>query len=418
MGIEGEQLVFDYLSRVGDLAHGTSMSAAERASLVNRLRTEIGRARSAQGGAEEPAAVRRILDRLGSPEEVVAAAAGRPDGGTGREPRVRERPAPEPAGAQGAGSQRPGPERPGPERAGPERPARDGGVPGSQAPPAPRSAAANAAYALWNLWSPQGGRPGRKPGDPPDAGGTGGTEGTGGPGAGPEAPGAARPAPGRPGPWAAPGQAGVGPARRGGPRTYWPDGDIGRFTGGIEIPEMLHPPLGVEAEPEPVPGAPGAGAGTDAGTDAGGAPADGGAVPQEDAQAARDTTGRRLLRALLLGKRAGGPIELLGVALLVAGTVVGSIVLLGLGWATAYWSPRLSRRVAQWASFGMPALVFGGYGLWLLARSGGWGGAPLEEGEAQEAWHAHWPWLLRAAALASAAFLLWRARRRVAKAAG
>ena len=42
---------------------------------------------------------------------------------------------------------------------------------------------------------------------------------------------------------------------------------------------MLHPPLGVEAEPEPVPGAPGAGAGTDAGTDAGGAPAELGGAP-------------------------------------------------------------------------------------------------------------------------------------------
>ncbi|RKN41726.1 hypothetical protein D7294_14725 [Streptomyces hoynatensis] len=191
---------------------------------------------------------------------------------------------------------------------------------------------------------------------------------------------------------------------------------------------MLHPPFDAPLETaydgeQGPPGAPPAGEGREAG----GEPGDGaGGLAQEDPSAAgaargsgpRGTAGR-LARAALLGKRAGGPVELLGVLLLVAGTVVGSIVVLGLGWLTAYWSPRLSRRVAQWATFGMPALVFGGYGLWLLARSGGWGGAPLEEGEAGAAFDDHWPWLLRTAALASAAFLLWRARRRAPeKAAG
>jgi hypothetical protein len=32
MGIEGERLVLDYLSRVGDLAHTTSLSASDRAA--------------------------------------------------------------------------------------------------------------------------------------------------------------------------------------------------------------------------------------------------------------------------------------------------------------------------------------------------------------------------------------------------
>ena len=34
MGIESDQLVYDYLSRVGDLAQATTLTAAERARLV------------------------------------------------------------------------------------------------------------------------------------------------------------------------------------------------------------------------------------------------------------------------------------------------------------------------------------------------------------------------------------------------
>ncbi|EST39272.1 hypothetical protein N566_02905 [Streptomycetaceae bacterium MP113-05] len=76
MGIESEQLVFDYLSRVGDLAHGTSMTAADRARLVGGLRSEIERMRAAGVGTDGKAAVRKVLDRLGKPEEVVSAALG------------------------------------------------------------------------------------------------------------------------------------------------------------------------------------------------------------------------------------------------------------------------------------------------------------------------------------------------------
>ncbi|WP_049581057.1 hypothetical protein [Streptomyces sp. SBT349] len=78
MGIENEQLVYDYLSRVGDLAHGTRMSAAQRASLVNRLRDEIGRERASAPGSESQATVKRILGRMGRPEDIVAAAAEAP----------------------------------------------------------------------------------------------------------------------------------------------------------------------------------------------------------------------------------------------------------------------------------------------------------------------------------------------------
>ncbi|MFI0963930.1 HAAS signaling domain-containing protein [Streptomyces sp. NPDC021080] len=72
MGIESDQLVFDYLSRVGDLAQRRQLPSATRMRLVTELREEIGRRRA--GAADSPAAVRRILDRLGTPDEIVAAA--------------------------------------------------------------------------------------------------------------------------------------------------------------------------------------------------------------------------------------------------------------------------------------------------------------------------------------------------------
>ncbi|MET8859596.1 hypothetical protein [Streptomyces sp. NPDC004579] len=73
MGIESDQLVFDYLSRVGDLAQQRQLPSGTRMRLVTELREEIGR-RRAGAGADTPAAVRRILDRLGTPDEIVAAA--------------------------------------------------------------------------------------------------------------------------------------------------------------------------------------------------------------------------------------------------------------------------------------------------------------------------------------------------------
>uniref|UniRef100_A0AAU3HYA3 Integral membrane protein n=1 Tax=Streptomyces sp. NBC_01393 TaxID=2903851 RepID=A0AAU3HYA3_9ACTN len=81
MGIESDQLVFDYLSRVGDLAQQRQLPSATRMRLVTELREEIGR-RRAGAIADTPAAVRRILDRLGTPDAIVAAAGGG-TGGTG-----------------------------------------------------------------------------------------------------------------------------------------------------------------------------------------------------------------------------------------------------------------------------------------------------------------------------------------------
>ncbi|MFJ7904888.1 hypothetical protein ACIQ6V_31145 [Streptomyces sp. NPDC096198] len=77
MGIESDQLVFDYLSRVGDVAQQRQLPSATRMRLVSGLREEIDR-RRAKSPVDSPAAVRRILDRLGTPDEVVAAASADP----------------------------------------------------------------------------------------------------------------------------------------------------------------------------------------------------------------------------------------------------------------------------------------------------------------------------------------------------
>lgn len=78
VGIESDQLVYDYLSRVGDLAQQAQLPSATRMRLVATLRSEIEKQRTKFGG-DSPAGVRRILGRLGTPDEVVASA-GRADG--------------------------------------------------------------------------------------------------------------------------------------------------------------------------------------------------------------------------------------------------------------------------------------------------------------------------------------------------
>ncbi|MEV5874177.1 hypothetical protein AB0L75_08095 [Streptomyces sp. NPDC052101] len=87
MGIESDQVVYEYLSRVGDIAHQRQLPSNTRMRLVSELRSEIDRHR-AEATVDSPAAVRRILDRLGTPDEVVEAAGGTSGtSGTGRSPR-------------------------------------------------------------------------------------------------------------------------------------------------------------------------------------------------------------------------------------------------------------------------------------------------------------------------------------------
>ncbi|MGI5376309.1 hypothetical protein ACQEV2_19025 [Streptomyces sp. CA-251387] len=75
MGIESDQVVYEYLSRVGDVAQQRQLPSATRMRLVSELRGEIDR-RRAKAPVDSPAAVRRIIARLGTPDEVVAAAGG------------------------------------------------------------------------------------------------------------------------------------------------------------------------------------------------------------------------------------------------------------------------------------------------------------------------------------------------------
>ncbi|WP_406094065.1 hypothetical protein [Streptomyces sp. NBC_01013] len=100
MGIESDQLVYDYLSRVGDLAQQQQLSSGTRMRLVSALRGEIDRQRVAQA-ADTPGAVRRIIGKLGTPDELVAAAALSADG---TPPLPQE---PERVGTQDAGIPRP-----------------------------------------------------------------------------------------------------------------------------------------------------------------------------------------------------------------------------------------------------------------------------------------------------------------------
>ncbi|WP_416965926.1 hypothetical protein [Streptomyces sp. Agncl-13] len=73
MGIESDQVVYEYLSRVGDVAQQRQLPSVTRMRLVSELRNEIDR-RRAGSTVDTPAAVQRILKGLGSPDEVVAAA--------------------------------------------------------------------------------------------------------------------------------------------------------------------------------------------------------------------------------------------------------------------------------------------------------------------------------------------------------
>ncbi|MGI5455788.1 hypothetical protein ACQEWB_21935 [Streptomyces sp. CA-249302] len=80
MGIESDKVVYEYLSAVGDVAQQRQLPSAARMRLVSELRGEIER-RRAKATVDSPAAVRRIISRLGSPDEVVKAAGGSAEAG-------------------------------------------------------------------------------------------------------------------------------------------------------------------------------------------------------------------------------------------------------------------------------------------------------------------------------------------------
>jgi hypothetical protein len=86
VGIESDQVVYEYLSKVGDLAQQRQLPSGDRMRLVSGLRDEIDR-RRAKAPVDSPASVRRILDRIGTPDEVVAGV-GSGAGASSEVPRV------------------------------------------------------------------------------------------------------------------------------------------------------------------------------------------------------------------------------------------------------------------------------------------------------------------------------------------
>lgn len=98
--------------------------------------------------------------------------------------------------------------------------------------------------------------------------------------------------------------------------------------------------------------------------------------------------------------------------LLVTGAVTGSWFALAGGWLLAYGSRTLSRAEAKWAAMGLPGVVVAGALVWLWGRTNGRWGEPIPQGAMADALSGVWPVVVRTAAVASAAFLVWRARRR------
>lgn len=337
MGIESDQLVYDYLSRVGDLAQQHQLPSNTRMRLVSSLRNEIDRQR-AKFGSDSPAAVRRILGRLGTPDEVVASAS------------------------------------------------EDGPSAGSQAHvPAPPRAAVPEQRVRRRIPRP---RKSAAPGQP-------------------EAP---RASTGASPPHLA-GMDELGPS--GSEPDWWridpgPFGageSVAGFVGGVEIPEILKPPpskedLAAAAEAEDPDEEYEDG---DEGVDA----VEADAAPRRWRPRLRRRTEAAAPRPAL-----ANPFLLLAAALLVAGAVLGSWLALGGGWLLAYASRRLSRTEAKWAVVGLPGAVVAGGLVWLWGRVNGRWGEPIPQDGMRDALAGTWPWVVKGAAVASALFLVWRARRR------
>ncbi|MFD9951273.1 hypothetical protein [[Kitasatospora] papulosa] len=385
MGIESDQLVFDYLSRVGDLAQQQQLSSGARMRLVATLRGEIDRQRGTDG-SDSPAVVRRILGRLGAPGELVSAAAESGDGAV-------PLPSPRADAAAGAADPRGVPRA----RRGMLRKdaSRKGASQGAEEPSPPGSAGPG----------PEAGRP-----VPEERGG--GEPVTDWPSA------------------SAPHMAGLDQAPSGGEPEWWriepgPFGEGGRgvsgmsgatgpgtavpgFVGGLESPELFGMPSApkapgprapVEAEPGPEEAASKA------------------AEPVPPAPPRRPKLRLRRPRRAVVDTgaaarpRLSNPLLLLAAVLLVAGAVLGSWLALAGGWLLAYSSRKFSRAEAKWVAMGLPGVVVAGAFVWVWGRMDGRWGEPLAEGAVGDAMTEAWPVVVRVAAVASALYLVWRSRR-------
>nr|WP_241267555.1 hypothetical protein [Streptomyces scabichelini] len=335
------------MSRVGDLAQSRQLPSGTRMRLVSELRGEIDRRRAK--ATDSPASVRRILARLGSPEEVVSAAHTNADGS-----------APE-SGASGAAvptqrTQEPEERPKGLRRVVPRpRPAEPGTSdvqPFPEDVPSPPHLASTdelgSAQPDW--WRVDSTRVDSTPFGMMDS--------------------------------------------------------VPGFVGGVEIPELLKPPPSETDEPAPKKPVPLA------------EPKELVKEPVEatGTEGAAETTTKRRRRFIPSARpRTGGgvpnPLLLLAAALLVAGAVIGNLVVLAFGWLIAYLSRRLTPAESKWAVLGVPGLVAAAGITWLWGRTEGRWGDPIPEGQMNAAIADTWPWVLRGAAVASALYLVWKARR-------
>ncbi|MER0423091.1 MULTISPECIES: hypothetical protein [Streptomyces] len=400
VGIESDQLVYDYLSRVGDLAQQQQLSSGARMRLVSTLRSEIDRQR-ATGGADSPAAVRRIIGGLGTPDELVGAAAESGDGTvplpparSGPAPRTSDQRRPLPRPRNGLLRKSPkAPEEP--EQ--PRKPGRSDSGPASGSAPKTRS---------WRGASrpaePAAGRPRTELGKttrPDDT-----------------------PVPNWPHPSAphvlGPDQQSTGDGEwwRLEPGPFDAGTAIPGFFGGIEAPELLgrRPrPEVPEADEE----AEDAEEGDESGTEEGG---DTEEAPRR--RALRIPRPRRRKPVVVAepvvaaapAPRGGfaHPLLLLAALLLLAGAVTGSWIPLAGGWLIAYGSRTLSRTEAKWAALGLPGVVVAAALVWVWGRMDGRWGEPIAQGALRDVLAGAWPVVVRVAAVASALYLVWRARRR------
>ncbi|MGY3337926.1 hypothetical protein ACVW0K_004025 [Streptomyces filamentosus] len=386
MGIESDRMVFDYLSRVGDLAQQRHLPPGDRSALVSGLRDEIDRRRATRG-EESPAAVRGILGDLGTPDEVVTRAESR------AEPHE---------GASGAGSG--------------TAPA-SGTAPGSGSGTAPGSGSGSRTAPAPPSGSPSG--------TAPEGRGRTGSRGrtawwsSGARESAAQEPPAPRKSPS---PASAPDPEVPRPRAGDGPAGWWAEGSEGAaaevrvpgfsgaaeelhvpgFFGGVEAPELFRPPEPEEeAEEEP------------------------GEAPEPPGRMRRAV---RLLRRRRPAEEAvqeaepeaaapargfAHPFLLLAALLLVVGAAFGWLLALAAGWVIAYGSRRLGPDGVRTAVFVLPGVAAAGSAVWLWGRvEGRWGEAVAAGGEGMSAALADtWPWTLRAAALLSALYLLRRARR-------
>ncbi|WFB08857.1 hypothetical protein LRS74_18765 [Streptomyces sp. LX-29] len=495
MGIESDRLVYDYLSRVGDLAQQQGLPSRDRMRLVATLRARIDESRAGAGaGGDSAAGVKRILGRLGTPTEVVAQA----EAGV----RARAVSAPEPSGgvtpSAAAGSGTPSADGVSPRGAAsvsaaaamPKAAGRgvtaEAGRASAHASEVTASEATVSEATAWQAAAPRGAAAAAGAATPPDASGrydarpryddapvpqpptvpapTVPTSPTGPAtptapreSAESQAPGGMRKA-GRTarerlaglaersglgglGGKVVPPREGAAPVPAAGvdaPRTaspphlagedelssresnpdWWrtepgpfspredvPFGQVDGFSGGIELPELLKPPSEQREKPERE-------ADAEAAAGAGDGASDGRSTGGGGRGLLRRTLRRRTTKADGAPRGSLGPLLLLAVALLVAGAVMANVLVLAFGWLIAYYTPRLTPGERKAAVFGVPGTVALGAMVWLWGRLNERWGAPIPEHGLGDAVQDAWPVVVRAAAVASALFLIWRARRR------